>query len=384
MLVITNLLLIVYSYGQIYKVDDYGAKGDGVTDDRYAIQKALNDLKSNGGEVQFTSGKEYIINAGLEVIDFPNSKNYKITTTGEGKAIIKIADGAPLTWSHWVFRIDRSENVEMNNLILDGNRDTRNPTEETSGTDCILVLDKCNGLRLRNVHLKNGPCDNIYIAVRDHSDPATFLTDFEMYNCVLENAWRNNMSVIRGKNFKIIGCEFKNANGYAPEAGIDFEPNRGGDSMGYKNMLVEGCTFRNNNQYGLYLTDIETESGYSIVKNNIFDNNALFIASEYNIAKNNIFINLDHMPTFSTDNDPRDGIIYFHVNNESNYNKVYNNYFFNNPTPPEMHLINFMGNAGENNEAFNNYAYNNNVAGFVNRPDGQIVYGNTELNKIEM
>gem|GEM_PF-3970509 len=383
-LTIINLLFTINSFGGIYKVDDYGAVGDGITDDRTAIMNAINDLKSNGGEVQFTSGKEYLLSLGLNIYDFTESKQYKLTTTSEEKATIKIEDGAPLTWKHWIFCIDNSRNVEINNLILDGNRDTRNPTVETSGTDCICVLDNCNGLSLRNVKLMNSPADNLYITVRNSSDTTTFLTDFEMYNCVLENAWRNNMSVIRGKNFKIIGCEFNNAHGYAPEGGIDFEPNSGGDDLGTQNMLIEGCIFRNNHQYGLYFNDIETESGYSTVKNCIFDNNALFIASEYNVAKNNIFMNLDHMPTFSPDNDPRDGIIYFHVNNESNYNKVYNNYFYNNPTPSDMHIINFMGNAGSNNEAYDNFAYNTTVTGFVYNPTGQTVYGNIFLKNIEM
>ncbi len=380
------LVLFIFSgtlLGQIIKVDDFGAVGDGVTNDKNAIQSALNKLKTDGGTLQFTSGKVYRISKGLNLDDYSGSKNYKLTTTEEEKATIKIADGAPLIWEYWVIKVDNSKNVEINNLIFDGNRATRVPTEETPG-DVLFVLDNCNGLRLTNVNFKNAPEDNIYIGVRNHSNPASFLTDFEMYNCILENAWRDNMSVIRGKNFKIIGCEFNGANGYAPEGGIDFEPNSGGDSMGYQNMLIEGCTFRNNNQYGLYLNDINTESGYSTVKNNVFDNNALFIASEYNIAKNNIFINLDHIPTFSPDNDPRDGIIYFRVDNASNYNKVYNNYFYNNPTPPEMHLINFMGNAGSNNEAYDNFAYNNNVAGFVNREEGQIVYGNRYLNNLEM
>ena len=380
-LVIVNLILTFSILGQVYKVDDFGAIGDGVTDDHDAIQDALGNLKSTGGELQFTSGKIYLITNGLEMSYVSSDHEYLITSTEEGKATIKIADGTLVTYGYWGLRLQSSPNVTISNLHIDANRDNREPAE-TSGVHSLLISNNCEGMRLYDLLLDNAVCDNLYFVSTKDTDPDEVLTDFEMHNCVLENAYRNNMSVINGYNFKIIGCEFNNAHGTAPEGGIDFEPN-GNDSLGYGNMLVEGCTFKNNHQYGLYLTYIIPESGSSIVKNNVFDNNALMVVSKYNVVKNNIFMNLDHWPTFGNEQSERDGIVYFHGGNLAEYNKFYNNYFYNNPTPSDMHIFGFLSTSGKHNEVFNNYEYNTNVEGFVSDSDGQVVYGNTSLNNIE-
>ena len=49
---------------KIVSVKDFGAKGDGVTDDSQAIQGALNSLRESGGELYFPQGT-YLINQSL-------------------------------------------------------------------------------------------------------------------------------------------------------------------------------------------------------------------------------------------------------------------------------------------------------------------------------
>ncbi len=45
-------------------VKDFGAVGDGVTDDTTAIQAAINSMSSTGGRVFFPSGT-YLVNSGI-------------------------------------------------------------------------------------------------------------------------------------------------------------------------------------------------------------------------------------------------------------------------------------------------------------------------------
>jgi len=386
-LVVFNLLFTMVVLGQTINVDDFGAVGNGVTDDRGAIQSALDNLKSNGGKLQFTSGKIYLIKAGLNFKYCSGDKNYLITTTDSEKAIIKIADGTPITWGHWGIFLHSSKNVTINNLHFDGNRDTRNPTEQHSGTFLIQIYDDCDGLRLNDLILENSVIDNLYIASTDGADSTKFLSDFEMHNCVLRNGWRNNMSVIRGKNFKIIGCEFDNAHGLGdPEAGIDFEPN-GGGSYGYKDILVEGCTFKNNRRFGITLTihdDIDIE-GRVTIRNNYFENNGIYLLSQYNIITNNVFRKVDHKPVINSTGVERTGIIVFSPWTSITGNKIYNNYFYDNPLPDGQHLIGLSSSTGPNNEIYSNYSYNNNIEGFISNksPNDQVIHDNVELKRKE-
>jgi len=347
LLLSTSLVL-----GTTISVDDYGAVGDGTTDDTVSIQSALDTLKTSGGILTFTSGKTYIISTGLDLLHYPADKNYLIQSSDKVKAIIKIKAGTANVWGTWGMRLYNSKNITISNICIDGNRQARNPQDETSGTSIIYIYKNCNGTRFNDLLLINSVMDAIYITAVE-SDVTTFTTDFEMRNCVLSNSYRNNMSIIRGQNFKIIGCEFNNANGHDPEAGIDLEPNPGGADMGYSNILIDSCRFYNNNKFGIQLSSAATICGTSTIKDSIFDNNGggINIGSKSNTIKDNIFKNFDHI-------NYRDGIIYFHSNLESDDNQLFNNYFYNNSLASELHLIWFQYNAGEHNSVYENYFYN--------------------------
>jgi parallel beta-helix repeat protein len=364
-------------FGITISVDDYGAAGDGTTDDTTSIQSALDVLKTNGGTLNFTSGKTYIISSGLELLYYPSDKNYLIQSSDKVKAVIKIKDNTAITWGKWGMRLYDSKNITISNICIDANRQTRNPQDETAGTSTIYIYKNCNGTRLNNLLLINSVMDAIYINAVE-SDSTTFTTDFEMRNCILSNSYRNNMSIIRGQNFKIIACEFNNANGHDPEAGIDFEPNSGGADMGYSNMLVDSCKFKNNNAFGIQLSYSAITCGDTTIKDCIFDDNGggILVGSKSNTIKDNIFKNFDHI-------NYRDGIVYFHSNLESDDNEVFNNYFYNNSLSSELHLIWFQYNAGEHNRVYDNYFYNYTCGDIgdasANKGTVQYIYDNSDL-----
>ncbi len=361
------LLIFNFSFSQI-NVDDapYNAVGDGNTDDSAAIQQAINDLRTNGGTLQFTSGKTYLA-FGINLYHFSDTQTYIIKSSSVQPAILKIPDGTPIGWGNWGFRIYNTKNLTIQNLIFDGNRITRNPIDEISGSYLLQIEQNCNGLRLFDLELKNSVMDNIYIdaytTTNEGVDP--IMTDFEMRNCILENAFRNNMSIIAGENFKIIGSQFIHANGHLPMAGIDFEPNQ--NSPKYTNMLVDGCLFKDNENTGIQLSYPVLDCGFSTIKNCTFNNNSLLIGSINNQIYSNIFINQNRGLT-NSNGEILDGIIHFHSNFEASNNNVYNNYFYDNDLssiPNGGHLIYFRSNTGGNNQVHDNFAHGNTISDFV-------------------
>ncbi len=52
--------------GGVWRVEDFGAKGDGVTDDTAAIQKALDEAGKTGGEVKLAPAK-YLVSGSLRI-----------------------------------------------------------------------------------------------------------------------------------------------------------------------------------------------------------------------------------------------------------------------------------------------------------------------------
>ena len=116
---------------EIYSVKDFGAKGDGATDDRAAIQAAITAAQVTGGTVWIPEG-EYIINGAASTDDSGHAvykKNgllipYKsakdtddhINIVGAGKSTVLKAGESDM----YVIRLSDSH-CRVDNLTIDGN-----------------------------------------------------------------------------------------------------------------------------------------------------------------------------------------------------------------------------------------------------------------------
>lgn len=112
----------------VYNVRDFGARGDGVTDDTKAIQAAINAAHNAGGGSVYVPSGLYILKGNtlmnssgcLRLTD-----NVTIYGDGMGQTTLKVADG----WSGTITGIIRTpfgvqtHDVGIHDLTLDGNRD---------------------------------------------------------------------------------------------------------------------------------------------------------------------------------------------------------------------------------------------------------------------
>lgn len=110
----------------IYNVMDYGATGDGVTDDRLAIQAAVDAAHAAGGGTVYIPTGTYIV-SGQEDQSLGCVMLYdNITVFGDGMGVttVKLQDG----WNGDITGIFRTpfgvgtHNVTMHDLTIDGNR----------------------------------------------------------------------------------------------------------------------------------------------------------------------------------------------------------------------------------------------------------------------
>jgi hypothetical protein len=62
-------------------------------------------------------------------------------------------------------------------------------------------------------------------------------------NCYLDNSRRQGISITHGSHITIRNCHITNIGGHNPQAGIDIEPNKGGNFA--NNILIENCRVEN-------------------------------------------------------------------------------------------------------------------------------------------
>ncbi|WP_024675214.1 M10 family metallopeptidase C-terminal domain-containing protein [Pseudomonas syringae] len=111
----------------IFNTKDFGALGDGVTDDTAAIQAAIDAAAAaGGGEVVLGAGT-YVVSGGEEPSDgcLMLKSNVTLSGAGMGETIIKLADGSDTKVTGIVRSAygEETHDFGMKNLTLDGNRD---------------------------------------------------------------------------------------------------------------------------------------------------------------------------------------------------------------------------------------------------------------------
>ena len=317
-----------FYHNTIVRVGDYGAKGDGINDDSYAILRAINALDKDGSTLVFESGKTYLLGDGklgrngtgnsysahpnnikrpyVDCITardlgrdirllFKGNKNLIIEGNG---AIIKSHPGNGECTNNAIMLFSNCESVTVNNLILNGSSDQRKPKyndysvygENNRGN---FIAVNCVGLTLNNVSSLNSMMDGFNIT----GDSKTTSKSVTLYNCISRNAYRNGLTLfvhgalIRGGEYSFTGylSDGKTEQGIMPMAGIDIET--GYDSIGVKDVIIDSILCENNKVSGVVFNNA---SHNCFVKNSIFINNGVNSTSRnasFNEVLNNHFSN---------------------------------------------------------------------------------------------
>lgn len=208
---------------QLHKVDkdtlwlnvkDYGAEGDGITNDQTAIQDAIDALPANGGLVLFPEGI-YLIEGLILVPDY-------VTLQGVGFG----------TKIHFDFVQDigfknkdypaANHHIVIADMFMDGFDKTNDPIE----------FKACYKSIFKNLELTRGNHDGIELV--------------SCYDCLLENIIAHNSNTYNGIELEtcnrcIITTPICHNN---PLAGIEI------DLVSLDNLIVDGMLY-NNTQYGL-------------------------------------------------------------------------------------------------------------------------------------
>ena len=210
-----SLLLCLSAFGQpsipplpnrIYDVRNYGAVGDGVTDDTTAIQSAIATASGYGGGVVYFPYGTYLISRTIQVTNqlmtlqgANMSTTRSVDTNGlslqaitNGVTIVQLTDNIPII--SVAGHNDKIEglNLQMNNLQSSAN----------TGAACVLLSDQTVACRLQNLTMGKATygirgVGFVYACVLD--------------NIVIESATRSWLKWDSGENNTATSLYFQNA-----------------------------------------------------------------------------------------------------------------------------------------------------------------------------
>lgn len=254
---LTTDKLVVGTLGYVTP-EMFGAKGDGVTDDTEAIQKAVN----SGFVVYFDPHKCYGITSTIHLVS--NSVIDLCCTT------IKNISTSPLI----MIKIEDVENVVIKNgyiknVWLQGHE---------SG-DFIIEISSSRHITIDNLKLSECISDGVYIGYTYwYAGKDVYRTsNITIKNCTI-TVGRNGISLVSGDGVIIDGNVFHDITNNAPKAGIDIEPETGTNHhLHLNNIHITNNIFKNcTGGLTTYLEKVK-ENGDIHITNNTFDNSILGI-----------------------------------------------------------------------------------------------------------
>lgn len=154
----------------------YGAKGDGITDDTVAFQRAITD-----GNVTLEHGKTYLIS---DAINVPSNR----VINGNG-ATVKIADDGSLVClesdaNKAVFVIKGKTNVTVNNIIFDLNGSSLGLyNDSTKLVNTGVIIDNSSDVSVYNCRFINAYTECVWV----HATSENINVCYNYFKHVLQN-----------------------------------------------------------------------------------------------------------------------------------------------------------------------------------------------------
>jgi hypothetical protein len=208
-------------------VKDFGAVGNGATDDTVAIQAAATYISANGGTLFFPRGV-YLLTGFFNI----SGSNVRVTGEGMGASVIKVgawvdgirvSDGYPSPTSVLT-------NITIENLTIDGNRTGYvNGPNDTYGNG--VNVNACDNVVIRNVEVKDAAEQGI-VSTYWQVPALRIQQSVVIDSCLVSNPSANRIAIGiegRGRSAKVTNntVSFSNASvvaiyvGHASGAGTD-------------------------------------------------------------------------------------------------------------------------------------------------------------------
>ncbi len=230
--------------GDQASVEDYGATGDGVTDDTDAFVKAI----ASNSNISLKKGSVYLIGGTSSSNCLAWNSVNGVVIEGNG-ATIKIKDGTSLSWGFALYFYD-VDGLHISNLTIDGNRDGL--AYNVDGQSHGIFMQYVRNAVLENIVIKDTATDGIAIGP-DPSDQTLRSENVQILNCKLYRSRRNNITLNGVRNVTILGgsntyagAAASPSTGTLPKAGIDLEPDTDGTAYGNDNVTIQGIEFSDN------------------------------------------------------------------------------------------------------------------------------------------
>ena len=223
----------------------FGAKGNDMTDDTNAIQKAINI----GNKIVFRPSQTYIIDT-TKGKPYGTGGAYPVALRVSNKTIE--LNGATLNMAkslkknYYAILVD-GDNVEIKNGSIIGDLDLWDEITDTNGgLIAVRSTDYAyKNIRIHNLHLSKGYVTGIIITGNYSNE------DIMIYDNKVENCGREGIFIENAKNIIINNNIVKNCNKASTKSGIGCEPFN--DNHYIENLTITNNILINNGWHGIYL-----------------------------------------------------------------------------------------------------------------------------------
>ena len=198
----------------------FGVKGDGRTNDRIALQTAIDRCVD---QTLLITGKCRIDAKGLDL---------------RRDSHVRFAPGASIkllphdTSFYSIFRVWDVNNVLVENAVLDGSKELNAAKPELRENGHGMGFSIAGSTEVTLIAPKTVGCwgDGIYIA-NSYNVPFKYSSGIRVVNHHADRCRRQGLSIISGRDIVFENPLWENIGGTQPEAGMDAEPNSNDDIL---------------------------------------------------------------------------------------------------------------------------------------------------------
>jgi hypothetical protein len=255
---------------QTVSVMDFGAVGDGVTDDSVAIQNAINSLSS--GVV--------ILPKGLTFVAFNLAMKSNVYLQSDNATLKLINNAAPIV-PPFLPPLLRFTNVNNSGILgtlnIDGNKANQTQLDDL-GAGGVHVQESSSNIFIDSLYIRNSAQDGLYIGVNTNAS-TNFPSNVFVKNLVVDGAVRTGLGITSGVYLTFDSVTIVNTGGGLIGHGVSIEPNISGAIL--HDIAFNNIFTTNNTHNGFQILGKTLDHKNIEVKNIQSNNNAIGITVEF-------------------------------------------------------------------------------------------------------